>query len=258
MARGITPCVTFYISALGPNSAPAGLGSDPLSRRLPKRQVEVYAYEVFIQKFLKGICGLRNEEAEAMASEQGIQCNWWRNVHMIRPDEIQAKLTDRNLGWHLNHYDAIDPATAEEFYKNTPFISTTAGTVERQAFLWRNEVRSAFVTALEFATKNFTADGHVFYGYLFTLGKTAVPLQAFAEEVRELNVYTMFLPFQPEGEIAAKIHIPAVNIEKVELYNGPAAHRDLAQGHMPGYSQAFANPHYEQPEKFSNVREVIL
>jgi hypothetical protein len=175
---------------------------------------------MFVQKFLKSICGLRDAEAASMVREQGIQCNWWRKVKKITPPEIQNKLTDRNLDWHLNHYDAIDPDTGEEFYKNTPFISTTAGTVERQAFLWRNEVRSAFITALEFATENFTVSGHVFYGYIFTLGKTAVALEAFSEEVRELNVYTMFLPFQPEGEIAAKIHIPAVNIERSSATTG--------------------------------------
>jgi hypothetical protein len=212
---------------------------------------------MFLQQFLKGIAGLRNDEAEGIVRDQGILCNWWRNVHQITPSEVQNKLSNQNLDWHLNRYDSIDPTTGEEFYKNTPFISTTAGTVERQAFLLRNEVRSAFITALEFATENFAVSGHVFYGYVFTLGKVALPLRAFAEEVRELNVYTMFLPFQPEGEIAAKIHIPAVNIERVECYNGPAAHAALARGQRPVSIWTFTNPNYENPQKFNNIREVI-
>jgi hypothetical protein len=31
-------------------------------------------------------------------------------------------------------------------------------------------------------------------------------------EVRDLLVYTSFLPFHPEGEIVAKIHIPAIQL----------------------------------------------
>ena len=143
---------------------------------------------------------------------------------LISPVEVVEKLTDRNLDWHLNHYDDPDPIMNNApFYENTPFISVTAGAVEREAFFRRNIVFDPFVTALRFATRDFTIPGHVFYAYVFTLGRQSIDLREFAEEVRELNIYKNFLPFHPEGEITAKIEIAVPQIEKWEEYDGPAA-----------------------------------
>jgi hypothetical protein len=80
----------------------------------------------------------------------------------------------------------------------------------------RNIVYIPIITALNFATNWLTRPGYVFYGYVFTLGQKSLELAEFAEEVRELHIYTHFLPYHDEGEIVAKIHIPAVRLEKVE------------------------------------------
>lgn len=50
----------------------------------------------------------------------------------------------------------------------------------------------------------FATDGFRRRGYVLTLGKQSIPMREFAEEVRELHIYTSFLRYHPEGEIVAK------------------------------------------------------
>ena len=212
---------------------------------------------MFFQKVLKGIAGLSRQEAD-MSFLGGIQCNWWRRVRTIRPDQIVEKLTARNLDWHLNHYVDPDPLMNNApFYENTPFISATAGTVEREEFAQRNIVFDPFITALRFATGDFRTTGHLFYAYVFTLGRQSVDLCQFAEEVRELNIYTTFLPFHSEGEIAAKIEIRGPQIEKWEEYDGPAALAALQGVNLPQPTFTQVNPIYAPPERYCNIRGLV-
>jgi hypothetical protein len=212
---------------------------------------------MFFQKVLKGIPGMSRQEANA-AFIVGIHCNWWRRVHTIRPDQIVEKLTERNLDWHLNHYGDPDPLMNNApFYENTPYISATAGTVERDAFLQRNFVFDPFITALRFATQDFTTTGHVFYAYVFTLGRQSVELCEFAEEVRELNIYKNFLPYHTEGEIAAKIEIRGPRIEKWKEYDGPAALAAFQAVNLPQPVFEQLNPVYAPPERYCNIRGLV-
>jgi hypothetical protein len=212
---------------------------------------------MFFQKVLKGIAGLARDDADATFSN-GIQCNWWRRVGVIRVDQILERLTERNLDWHLNHYDEPDPLMNDApFYENTPFISVTAGAVERDAFAQRNLLFDPFLTALRFATRGFTETGHIFYGYVFTLGRQSIVLSVFAEEVRELNIYKNFLPFHPEGEITAKIEIRAPQIERWEEYDGVAARRALIGGAMPTPTMTQVNATYANPEEYCNIRGLV-
>lgn len=212
---------------------------------------------MFFQKVVKGIAGLNREDAD-LTFHSGILCNWWRTVHQISPDQIVAKLTQRNLDWHLNHYDDPDPLMNNRaFCENTPFISVTAGVVERQAFLQRNIVFDPFLTAVRFATRDFKATGHVFYAYVFTLGRQSLDLCEFAEEVRELNIYKNFLPFHPEGEITAKIEIRSPRIEKWEEYDGPAALVSIQAAMAPTPTASKVNPTYAPPEQYCNIRGLV-
>jgi hypothetical protein len=181
-----------------------------------------------------------------MLREAGIACNWWRNVGEVSPGEVQAKLTPRNLLWHLNHYVDLDPATGAAFCENTPFISTTAGTVERDVLATRNVSFPPLLTAVRFATADYTRAGYVFYSYVYTLGKRALPLVDFAEEVRDVHVYAEFLPFHAEGEVVVKKHIPSVRIERVQKYDADGA-----------LLWTEANAAYEPPERYANVRELL-
>ena len=212
---------------------------------------------MFFQKVLKGIAGLSQQEADAVF-HRGIVCNWWRTVNLISPPEVVQKLTDRNLDWHLNHYDDPDPVMGNApFSQNTPFISVTAGVVERQAFLQRNVVFDPFMTALRFATREFTVTGHIFYAYVFTLGRQSINLAGFAEEVRELNIYKHFLPFHPEGEITAKIEIRGPQIEKWEEYDGPAALNAYRRNQFPQPVSSRPNPIFAAPEQYCNIRGLV-
>jgi hypothetical protein len=212
---------------------------------------------MFFQKVLKGIAGQSRQEADAVFVG-GILCNWWRRVHQIRPDQIVEKLSERNLDWHLNHYEDPDPLMGHSlFFENTPFISVTAGTVERDAFFLRNIVFDPFITALRFATRDFSTTGHIFYGYVFTLGRQSIELCEFAEEVRELNIYKTFLPFHPEGEITAKIGIRGPQIEKWEEYDGPTALEALQGANPPQPVLIRVNPIYARPERYCNIRGLV-
>jgi len=211
---------------------------------------------MFFQKILKGISGIQRSDADECFT-QGIICNWWRRMHTITNVQRLEKLTPRNLDWHLNHYDDHDPFTNAPFSKNTPYISATAGTVERDVFALRNIVYDPRFTALRFATNDFTTTGYVFYAYLFTLGKEAIPLEEFAEEVRELNIYKNFLPFHPEGEITAKIVIRGPQIERWEEYDGPAAERELRNARLPQPRFKSVNSSYAAPERYCNIRGLV-
>lgn len=186
-------------------------------------------------------------------------CNWWRKVTLLPNNEIPLRLTARNLDWHQNRYNDPDPAEANEpFREHTPFISVTAGTVERDNVRKRNILTPAWQIALEFATDGWSTDGYLFYCYVFILGRNSVAHQAFSEEIRELNIYAGFSPFQPEGEITAKIIIPPTQIEKFEFYEIARIRNDLAAGRFPTPTNANTNSLFQPPDDISNIRGFLL
>lgn len=213
---------------------------------------------MIIQMAIKGISELGQTDAERILSG-GIICNWWRKVALLPSAEIPHRLTDRNLDWHQNHYDDPDPLEGgERFGLHTPFISVTAGTVERDTALARNIMHPARDVALRFATNSWKSDGYLFYCYLFVLGRKSVPHQVFSEEVRELNVNTAFSWFQTEGEITAKICIPPAQIEKAEYYEISKVLADIARGQLPKPTTTSMNGLYQPPENIANIRAVLL
>lgn len=189
---------------------------------------------MIVQKVIRGIGGISEAEADKLF-QQGILCNWWNKIGTMPEIEVHQRLTERNLYWHQNRYSDPDPQEGgEEFYKHTPFISTTAGSIERNPSAGLNILHPAWLVALEFATDGWTRDACLFYCYLFVIGKRSVPHRPFSEELRELNIYTGYSAFQPEGEIAAKINIPPTQIEKYAYYTLSGIQSELA---------ACASPH---------------
>lgn len=211
---------------------------------------------MFFQKALKGMAECPRHAADEMFSS-GISCQWWARVHQITNAEIADKLTERNLDWHLNHYAKLDPLTTRPFYEGTPYISLTAGSVERDALLRRNLVYDPFLTALRFATRNYTTTGIIFYVHVYTLGRQSIDLAEFAEEVRELNIYKSFLPFHAEGELTAKITVRGAQIEKWEEYDGPAAEAELRRRRKPQPTASHVNKKYARPERYCNIRGLV-
>jgi hypothetical protein len=60
------------------------------------------------------------------------------------------KLTDSAIDMHVNHFDANDPVSGLPISDETPFISLSAGTVERDSVAKTNNVHRARRTALWF------------------------------------------------------------------------------------------------------------
>jgi hypothetical protein len=59
----------------------------------------------------------------------------------------------------------------------------------------------------------------VFNLWVLVSPKAAAELPGFAEEVRELNLFTQYAVFHDEGEVAAKIFVPSRQIQSVEKYD---------------------------------------
>ena len=76
-----------------------------------------------------------------------------------------------------------------------------------------------------------------------------VPLASVAEPVRDLNIYRRWSPYQVEGEVTAKIHIAASQIECVEWWN--------MQEESSEAMWCCANRDYVRPEAVSNIRELF-
>ena len=212
---------------------------------------------MIIQEVLKGISDIDEHDVEVIFSS-GIVCNWWRKVGILPSNEVPLRLTARNLHWHQNRYDDPDPMEGnEEFRKHTPFISTTAGSIERDAFNEINILYPAWWEALKFATNFWKTDGWIFYCSAWILGRKAIGHQAFSEELRELHVYSDFSLFQLEGEITAKIQIPTAQIQRAEEWRLSDVQAALENGDIPSAFQTKLNSRFIDPSTYSNVRAAL-
>jgi hypothetical protein len=213
---------------------------------------------MIIQRVIKGLQRLSKTTAQAILST-GIECNLCRIKGQIAYAEIPKMLTERNLEWHQDHFEDPDPLWKnpkdELFQYHTPFISTTAGTVERRK--GQNVRRKAFEIALKFATDGLTVNGWLFYCDLFVLGRPTVELPVFSDELRELNVHTRYSVHQTEGEIVAKILIPPTQIEQAHFFDVSDVKDALNKGEIPSPNDTLSNTLYVNPSLYNNVRGFI-
>ena len=204
---------------------------------------------MYLQHCVKGIPGQDSggegiskvEAEEVITKQKGILSNWWRTEDSITPNAVADQLTETNLDRHLHDY--------ARFGKVSPFISLACGIVERDIVKRRNWVYSAVDTALMFATDNWTRPGALFFLWVMTGHRPAVPVRAVAEPVRDLLIYRRWSAFQLEGEVTAKIHIPANQIERVEWWDGAIS--------TSGPIDRLSNANYVEPDRLSNVRELF-
>lgn len=212
---------------------------------------------MYVQWAIKGIWGgpngLNDNEAKNLIDfEEGIVCNWWRTVHKISPQKRRGKLIPQNLSMHVNQYGATDPTTGKPFCDGTPFISLTGGCVERNIFLQTNTVFPAKATALGFATESGLHEGYLFYCWVVVGLNPAVEIEGVSEEVRELNSYRSYSAYQTEGEITAKVIVPANQIHRCEKYSVDSSGRP----HMtPDWTHL--NPKFSDPAPVTNLREAF-
>lgn len=206
---------------------------------------------LYIQHCVKGISGSENggltwEDAqEIITCNKGIVSNLWRNHGMITPQTAAKVLNDKNLDRHLHNY-----ATYQD---ETPFISLACGAVVRDRYdlfnraTWRNDSYPAIERALSFATNDWNHPGALFFLWVITSNNITTRLAAVAEPVRDLNIYRRWSPNQTEGEITAKIHIPANQIKKIEWWDG--THSTKRRQHI------LRNVNYFKPKLISNIRD---
>jgi hypothetical protein len=209
---------------------------------------------MFIQWCIKGVNGLTDDQARGVIDENwGLPCRWWQNQPLISPPEIRAKLTRRNLDMHVNQYQAPDPSTGRPFCEGTPFISLSAGCVERRKFLRTNTAHRARMIALDFATKGGSVEGYLYTCYVLVALNPAVGVEGLAEEVRELNTYRRYSPWQVEGELTAKVIIPTNQILRCEKWSFTRMRfRRAPQCHW-----VHDNPAFDHPRDITNIRELI-
>ena len=210
---------------------------------------------MFVQWCIKGVRGRRDDEpatiglddADASAlvlDGHGIVCNWWRQVEDISPSARRAKLTAANLDRHVHDYD--------NFKDETPFISLTAGCVERDIAMRINRVHQAQDVALRFGTNWGERHGYLFYCWVVVGLKRAVSVEGVAEEIRELNTYASWSDYQLEGEVTAKISVPANQIRAWERWDS-----DGKGAIEPAYTWRQENPRFDPPALVSNLRELL-
>ena len=214
---------------------------------------------MIIQRVIKGIGGIDDADVQDIF-DAGIVCNWWRNLgRALQRVEIHGKLSDRNLDWHQNSFDKSDPLEGgQTFSQHTPFISTTAGTVSRDTSAKTNTLTPAWRIALYFATKQWMTDGWLFYCHLFVIGKQATVMEPFSEELRELNIYHGYSLYQPEGEITAKIVIPAAQIERADFWCLADVKAALQKGVLPAPLRSIGNSKFVPADNYNNLRDLLL
>lgn len=208
---------------------------------------------MIVQWCVKGLALANDNDAEKILTRRaGLICNWWRNVGEITPEHRRRKLTPAGLDLHVNHFTTLLPNSGEKVSEITPFISLSAGVVERDAAARSNLVHRARRTALWFGTDFGRRD----FAYLFTCWvilapRPAVEIEGVAEEVRDLNAYRRYSEFQTEGEIVAKVIIPDNQIKDCEKWE---------LDHTAGFFscvQSWSNPRFTRPEQLTNIRELI-
>jgi hypothetical protein len=201
---------------------------------------------MLVQWCLKGIAkspGFKDSEARAALSSNGISSAWVRAAVpgvpvSDLPSRSHGVLSQTALDAHVNAFGLTAAAT--------PYLSLSAGCVELDPFSRSTRTFSALQTALEFATRSGTTDGYVFRLWVLVSPKPAPELPGFAEEVRELNLYKQYATFHYEGEVAAKLFIPARQIAYVERYD--ASLKRLWR---------LRNSDFVGPERVSNVLELL-
>jgi hypothetical protein len=198
---------------------------------------------MYIQWCLKGIqeqAGFSDDEARGLL-QSGIPSNWLRQNASLplgnRLSAVQQLFGPQALFDHVNDYVSVG--------MSSPYISLSAGVV-RPDNTFGSASFPAWYTATNFATSGGTGVGFVYRVWTVVAPKPASRLLHLSDEIRDLNLFRDFWQWNQEGEIAAKLLVPARNIQFVVKIDG-----DL------NILQAFGNPQFVWPETVCNLVEEI-
>ena len=181
----------------------------PTYTRIGERQInQLRCASMIIQQVIKGLSNLTDQEVDSIF-KTGILCNWWRTNRHLPQDQVPDRLTQPNLDWHQNSFDKPDPTQGgQPFSLNTPFISTTARTMER-SICHANKLTD---TGLEDST--LFCDRSMDDGWLALslpqclIGKpAAVRMEAFSEELPRVEHLHCLFPFLRRGRDHMKLVI---------------------------------------------------
>jgi hypothetical protein len=207
---------------------------------------------VIVQWCCKGIGEIDEGEVERiLAGGRGLVSRLWQQNPVLSYTEALSRLNERFLDLHVNHYDEIDPVSGRRVSCVTPFISLSAGCIERDAFTETHVVNPARRTALAFATDKGRREGWLFTCYVIVAVNRSTPIPSVAEEVRDLNQNRAYSHYWAEGEVAAKINVPSPQILCVERW-GPGPGDEGLVRHA-----THMNHRYVAPRSLLNLRGMI-
>jgi hypothetical protein len=159
--------------------------------------------------------------------------------------DAHSALNGKALDDHVNNYAVVG--------HTTPYISLSAGVVLPSP-IGGITVLPAWQTAAEFATRSGTCAGYIFRCWCIVSPKSVPEIAGVAEEVRNLNIFRQFWIFQDEGEIAAKLIVPARQIECVHKIDA-----SLRPSNFSGRGKSrIDNTGFVPPDRLSNLLEVIV
>jgi hypothetical protein len=204
---------------------------------------------MIIQWCLKGIPArpdFGDADAYDVLTDHGLTANLVRNNEgkplVPTMEQAHQSLSDLALVAHVNAYGFVKG--------RTPYLSLTAGVVERHP-VYRVPIRhSAWPTALDFATAGGRSDGYVFMCWLHVPPKPGPELPGFAEEVRDLNLHSKLAWWNHEGEITAKLFVPPRQIYRVVKFDRHHVMRALSGSNG-------INPDFVPPDQVSNIRALV-
>ena len=209
---------------------------------------------MIVQWCIKGI-HLAGGDAEARAildSPDGLMSAWVRREKSLRYAEIPPKLTRDNLNRHVNHFDEIDPTTGLPYRVNSPFVSLSAGTIQRDTAAQTNLVHRARWRALQFGLDfGQQSEAFLFTCWVVLAPRPAPDIEGVAEEIRDLNAYRRYSEYQCEGEVTAKLRVPPNQIKCYQRWTWSRPRKQLTA--FP----PVPNLTFRPPELLSNVRELI-
>lgn len=158
--------------------------------------------------------------------------------------DAHHKLSDVALDDHVNNFPSVG--------HKTPYISLSAGVV-LPAPVGGVSVLPAWQTAAAFATRYGKSIGYIFRCWTVVSPKGAPEIAGVSDAVRDLNIFRKFWIFQDEGEIAAKLIVPARQIECVHKID-----RFLKPARFVGDRRTrVGNPDFVRPDRLSNLLEAI-
>ena len=205
---------------------------------------------MIIQWCCKGIQDLPKRDVQNILTDPvGLKSRYWLSTdpNPFPISQALQRLTEQDLDLHVNHYNYRDPATGRPFYETTPFISLSAGCVDRDTTIHTNKTYRAFQTALDFATiadhNQPTAGrrpGWVLFCYVLVSVNPAVRIPSVAEEIRELNHNRAYSQWYSQGEITAKINVPSAQILNAVRWEPQPPNTYVATSLL--YNRSFVHP----------------